>query len=39
MRTKVSTKGQIVLPGLLRRRLGIRAGDSMKISAEKDRVY
>ena len=27
MQTKVSTKGQVVLPGPLRRRLGIRAGD------------
>jgi AbrB family looped-hinge helix DNA binding protein len=27
MRTKVSTKGQVVLPGPLRRRLGLRPGD------------
>ena len=38
MRTKVSTKGQIVLPGPLRRRLDIRAGDSLDISVEKDRI-
>ncbi len=38
MQTKVSTKGQIVLPGPLRRRLGIRAGDSLKISVEKSRI-
>jgi AbrB family looped-hinge helix DNA binding protein len=38
MQTKVSTKGQIVLPGPLRRRLGIRAGDHLKISVEKDRI-
>ncbi len=38
MRTKVSTKGQIVLPGPLRRKLGIRAGDSIDISVEKDRI-
>ncbi len=38
MQTKVSTKGQIVLPGPLRRRLGIRAGDSMEISVERDRI-
>jgi AbrB family looped-hinge helix DNA binding protein len=38
MRTKVSTKGQIVLPGPLRRRLGLRAGDSLEISVEKDRI-
>lgn len=29
MQTRVSTKGQIVLPGPLRRRLGIRAGDPL----------
>jgi AbrB family looped-hinge helix DNA binding protein len=38
MRTKVSTKGQIVLPGPLRRRLGIRAGDTLDIAVEKDRI-
>ncbi|MGB7266174.1 MAG: AbrB/MazE/SpoVT family DNA-binding domain-containing protein [Terracidiphilus sp.] len=38
MQTKVSTKGQIVIPGPLRRRLGIRAGDSMEIAVEKDRI-
>jgi AbrB family looped-hinge helix DNA binding protein len=35
MQTKVSTKGQVVLPGPLRRRLGIRAGDSLQ-AAVKD---
>lgn len=29
MQTRVSSKGQIVLPGPLRRRLGIRAGDTL----------
>jgi AbrB family looped-hinge helix DNA binding protein len=38
MQTKVSTKGQIVLPAPLRRRLGIRAGDPLNISIEKDRI-
>jgi AbrB family looped-hinge helix DNA binding protein len=38
MKTKVSTKGQIVLPGPLRRRLGIRAGDSLDVSIERDRI-
>ena len=38
MQTKVSTKGQIVLPGPLRRKLGIRAGDPLDISVEKDRI-
>jgi AbrB family looped-hinge helix DNA binding protein len=34
MQTKVSTKGQVVLPGPLRRRLGIRAGDPLDASIE-----
>lgn len=38
MKTRVSTKGQIVLPAPLRRRLGIRAGDSLDISVEEDRI-
>jgi AbrB family looped-hinge helix DNA binding protein len=31
MKTKVSTKGQIVLPGPLRRRLDVRAGDALEV--------
>jgi AbrB family looped-hinge helix DNA binding protein len=38
MQTKVSTKGQIVLPGPLRRKLGIRAGDPLDIAIEKNRI-
>ena len=38
MQTKVSTKGQIVIPGPLRRRLGIRAGDQLDIAVEQDRI-
>ena len=34
MQTKVSTKGQVVLPGPLRRRLGIRAGDPLEVNVE-----
>jgi AbrB family looped-hinge helix DNA binding protein len=34
MQTKVSTKGQIVLPGAIRRRLGIRAGDALDANIE-----
>ena len=34
MQTKVSTKGQVVLPGPLRRRLGIRAGDPLDANIE-----
>jgi AbrB family looped-hinge helix DNA binding protein len=38
MQTRVSTKGQVVLPAPVRNRLGIRAGDSLGISVEKDRI-
>jgi AbrB family looped-hinge helix DNA binding protein len=34
MRTRVSTKGQIVLPGPIRRRLGICAGDPLDANIE-----
>lgn len=34
MQTKVSTKGQVVLPSPLRRRLGIRAGDPLDANIE-----
>ena len=38
MQTKVSTKGQVVLPGLLRRILGIRAGDPLDANIEGGRI-
>ena len=38
MQTKVSTKGQIVLPGPLRRRLDIRAGDPLEVNIENGRI-
>jgi AbrB family looped-hinge helix DNA binding protein len=38
MQTRVSTKGQIVLPGPLRRRLGIRAGDPLDVDVEGQRI-
>jgi AbrB family looped-hinge helix DNA binding protein len=38
MQTKVSTKGQIVLPGPLRRRLGIRASDPLDVNVESGRI-
>jgi AbrB family looped-hinge helix DNA binding protein len=38
MQTKVSTKGQVVLPGPLRRRLGIGAGDPMDARIEAGRI-
>ena len=38
MQTTVSTKGQVVLPGPLRRRLGIRAGDPLDANIEEGRI-
>jgi AbrB family looped-hinge helix DNA binding protein len=38
METKVSTKGQIVLPAPVRRKLGLRPGDSLDVSAEAGRI-
>jgi len=38
MQTRVSTKGQIVLPGPLRRKLGIRAGDALDAGIEAGRI-
>jgi AbrB family looped-hinge helix DNA binding protein len=38
MQTKVSTKGQVVLPGPIRRRLGIRAGDPLDAEVEAGRI-
>jgi AbrB family looped-hinge helix DNA binding protein len=31
MQTRVSTKGQVVLPGPIRRRLGLQTGDTLDI--------
>jgi AbrB family looped-hinge helix DNA binding protein len=38
METRVSTKGQVVLPGPLRRRLDIRAGDRLDANIEDGRI-
>jgi AbrB family looped-hinge helix DNA binding protein len=38
MQTRVSTKGQVVLPVAVRQRLGIRPGDALDISIEQDRI-
>ena len=38
MQTTVSTKGQVVLPGPLRRRLDIRAGDPLDAEVEGGRI-
>ncbi len=34
MRTKLSSKGQVVLPAGLRRQLGLRAGDGLEVGVE-----
>jgi AbrB family looped-hinge helix DNA binding protein len=38
MQTKVSTKGQVVLPGPIRRKLGLRAGDPLDANIEAGRI-
>jgi AbrB family looped-hinge helix DNA binding protein len=38
MQTRVSTKGQLVLPEPLRRRLGIRAGDPLDANIEEGSI-
>lgn len=38
MQTKVSTKGQVVIPSRLRRRLGILEGDPLDVEIEAGRI-
>jgi AbrB family looped-hinge helix DNA binding protein len=38
METKISTKGQVVLPVTLRRKLGLRAGDPLDAKVEAGRI-
>ena len=38
MQTKLSTKGQVVLPGVLRRRLDLRPGDALEAVIEDGRI-
>jgi AbrB family looped-hinge helix DNA binding protein len=38
MVTKISTKGQVVLPSAIRRRLGLQPGDPLDVKAEGDRI-
>lgn len=38
METKLSTKGQVVLPGPIRRKLGLQPGDSLDAKVQAGRV-
>jgi AbrB family looped-hinge helix DNA binding protein len=38
MQTRVSSKGQVVLPGKIRRKLGVRAGDALDASVKNGRI-
>ena len=38
MQTKLSTKGQVVLPGPLRRRLDLRPGDPLDANIQNGRI-
>ena len=39
MQTRVSSKGQIVLPKEVRRRLGIHMGDALQITVDPDHAH
>jgi AbrB family looped-hinge helix DNA binding protein len=38
METKLSTKGQVVLPGSIRRKLGLDTGDELEAAVEGGRI-
>jgi AbrB family looped-hinge helix DNA binding protein len=38
VQTKIPSKGQVVLPGPIRRKLGLHAGDSLKAAIEGERI-
>jgi len=38
METRLSTKGQVVLPGPIRRKLGLREGDPLEAKVERGRI-
>jgi AbrB family looped-hinge helix DNA binding protein len=38
METRISTKGQVVLPGPVRRKLGLRAGDQLEVRSEHGHI-
>jgi AbrB family looped-hinge helix DNA binding protein len=37
--TSMSTKGQVVVPQMIRRRLGLREGDQLEFVNENGRIY
>ncbi len=38
MQTRLSSKGQVVLPSPIRRKLGLVPGDSLRVEIDRDRV-
>ena len=38
MQTRISSKGQVVLPGPIRRKLGLRAGDALDARVKDGRI-
>jgi AbrB family looped-hinge helix DNA binding protein len=38
MRTRLSSKGQVVLPSALRRKLGLQAGAALEAKVDGDRI-
>lgn len=38
MQTRISSKGQVVLPGPIRRKLGLRSGDALDASVKNGQI-
>ncbi|HEY7387186.1 MAG TPA: AbrB/MazE/SpoVT family DNA-binding domain-containing protein [Bryobacteraceae bacterium] len=38
MQTRISSKGQVVLPGPIRRKLGLRPGDALDASVQNGQI-
>ena len=38
MQTRISSKGQVVLPGAIRRKLGLRPGDALDASVKSGQI-
>lgn len=38
VQTRISSKGQVVLPGAIRRKLGLRPGDSLDVSVKSGQI-